>query len=167
MVIVFDHSFGKALENIDFIQHQEFIVYDLEEVRTHHNSCELLENYGNLKWEIIEILNKTYGTNFNLLNWLNNEDDEVAHFINETGSNALSYSEFKMPSKFHLWFGRIGFIIGIEQLGKGFNAETVHNLRLKQNEGKAFDFFRKCKSIVFFDDKKEARIVYLNFLFSN
>jgi len=57
--------------------------------------------------------------------------------------------------------GRKGFVIGIEQQGKGFNAEKVHKEKIKEGEGAAFEFYRKCKGRVFFDEPKKARMVYL------
>ena len=52
-------------------------------------------------------------------------------------------------------------MIGIEQQGKGFNAEKVHKEKIKEGEGAAFEFYRKCKGRVFFDEPKKARMVYL------
>ncbi len=127
---------------------------------------ETIQQYGDAKWKIVDILNRKYSTilkdKFDLYNWLDyNENDEVAYFLNEAGSNTLHYSEFKAPSRFHLWLGERGFVIGIEQQGKGFNAQKIDAEKIKENEGAAFEFFRKCKSTVFFDDPREARIIYL------
>ena len=114
------------------------------------------------------MLNQKYSrlleNGFDLYNWLNYQNkDEVAYFLNEAGSNALNYSQFKAPSKFHLWFGKKGFIIGIEQKGQGFNASKVDSERLKDNQGAAFDFFRNCKSKIFFDNDQDAKIVYMEY----
>ena len=166
MVILFDKDLPSALKNIAFQEHQEFLVHDQEELRTHLTSDEIVSRYGEIKWNILDLINEKYKTNFDHYNWLNQDQtDEVAYFINEAGSNVLSYSQFKAPFKFHLWLGQRGFIIGIEQRGKGFPAEQVHNQRLKENEGAAFEFFRNCKSQIFFDKPEEAKIVFMEYLF--
>jgi hypothetical protein len=38
-------------------------------------------------------------------------------------------------------------------------------MRIKTNEGEAFNFFRKCKSTIFFDDMNKANQVYMKFIF--
>ena len=81
--------------------------------------------------------------------------------MNEAGSNTLNHSQFKAPSHFHLWMGKKGFVIGIEQQGKGFNAQKINQEKIKEGEGAAFEFFRKCKGTIFFDEPKKARVVYL------
>ncbi len=57
--------------------------------------------------------------------------------------------------------GTKGFVIGIEQQGKGFDAEKINQEKIKEGEGAAFEFFRKCKGTVFFDDSEKAKVVYL------
>ncbi|MDO8656360.1 MAG: hypothetical protein Q7K45_03915, partial [Nanoarchaeota archaeon] len=131
----------------------------------------LIETYGNAKWAIVDMLNERYSTilntEFNLHHWLHyNEHDEVAYFLNEAGSNTLNHSEFKAPSHFHLWMGRKGFVIGIEQQGKGFNAQRINEEKIKEGEGAAFEFYRSCKSTVFFDDSANAKIIYFQYFFT-
>ncbi|MBI2662401.1 hypothetical protein HYX11_03000, partial [Candidatus Woesearchaeota archaeon] len=95
-------------------------------------------------------------------NWLrHNANDEVAYFLSETGANCLNYSLFRAPHKFHLWLGKKGFVIGIEQKGRGFPAALIHEQQRKKNEGAAFEFFRTCKSEIFFDDENSAKVVYI------
>ena len=170
MAIHFSKTLQEALENIEFSAYHELPVYDAEEVRTHLISDSMIEQYGNAKWAVVDILNEKYGAilfnKFDLYNWLEkNKDDEVAYFLNEAGSNSLNYSEYLAPSTFHLWLGKKGFVIGIEQKGKGFNAVKINEEKLKENQGGAFAFFRECKGIVFFDDAEEARVVYLEVKF--
>lgn len=167
MAIHYQKSLQDALQNIGEFQHHELFVHDQERILS--NSSELIDRYGQLKWQIVDLLNERYSkiikNRFDLYNWLNfNVHDEVAYFLNEAGSNCLNYAEHKIPHKFHLWLGENGFIIGVEQLGKGFNAQEVNKKRIKDNEGAAFEFFRNCKSSIFFDDSKEARIVYMECL---
>ena len=177
MVLHFTQQLHQALQEIEFIEHQEWIVHEPEEERTYNISDEILGKYGDCKWAIVDLLNQKYGSalgsqfnlalngKFDLYNWINkNKQDEVAYFLNEAGSNCLNYSEFKAPYKFHLWLGEKGFIIGLEQKGKGFNAEAVHQQKIKENEGAAFEFFRECNSKIFFDDSVNAKIIYLQFL---
>lgn len=171
MVIHFTKTLPEALEQIDFSgEGFEILLYPHEEIRSHVISDEVIANYGYAKWAIVDALNEKYGAllfnKFDLYNWLEkNKDDEVAYFLNEAGSNSLNYAEFLAPWKFHLWFGKKGFIIAIEQKGKGFNALKVHDGGIKENKGGAFAFFRGCKGNVFFDNAKEARIVYLEVKF--
>ncbi|MBI2667126.1 hypothetical protein HYX13_05945, partial [Candidatus Woesearchaeota archaeon] len=125
---------------------------------------------------------------FALENWvLENKTDDVAYFLNEAGANALHYSTHKVPAKMQLWLGKKGFVIGIEQQGKGFDVELAckkydsepekrekYDVLNKQKEasctyekegGKGFAFFKNCRNAVFFDEVKEARTVFLQFLF--
>ena len=165
MVLYFAKTLQEALENIEFSAYHELPVYEAEEVRSYIISDKVIEKYGNAKWAVVDILNEKYGAilfnKFDLYNWLEkNQHDEVAYFLNEAGSNSLNYSEYLAPSTFHLWLGKKGFVIGIEQKGKGFNALKVHEEKLKENQGGAFRFFRECKNAVFFDDAEDARVVY-------
>ena len=171
MALHFTKTLPDALEQINFQgEYKEFIIHEKEELRTLTNSDEMVSLYGKVKWEIVDILNQEYSmileAPFDLYHWLDHhENDEVAYFINEAGSNCLNYAEFKMPSKFHLWLGRKGFVIGIEQKGKGFNAKDIHQNKQKENQGAAFDFFRRCDSVVFFDQSQDASTVYLEYIF--
>lgn len=164
MALNFDRTLQESLARIGMKKYRKIEVHAIEEVRT--PACShIIETYGKAKWEVVERLNAHYGKNFDLHNWLNyNESDEVAYFLNEAGSNCLNYADFKAPSKFHLWKGRRGFVIGIEQIGEGFDAINVDLLKLKQNEGAAFEFFRRCKSNIFFDDPKSSNIVFMECL---
>ncbi|MBT3814480.1 hypothetical protein HOE37_03000 [Candidatus Woesearchaeota archaeon] len=162
MTLHFTHNLQEAQSNIQAEGYHEIIVHDKEEPKDYMNSCDIVEKYGNAKHEIVELINQVYNKSFNHHNWINkNLEDEVAYFINEVGSNSLNHSEFKAPHKFHVWFGKQGFIVAVEQLGKGFNAEDVHENKIKSNEGRAFEFFNNCKSKIFFDDSKEAKIVFM------
>ena len=163
MALSFHHTLSEALEQIQFSGEQTtFPIHPHQQQRTK----ETIVQYGQAKWAIVDLLNQKYSTilntEFNLYHWLHyNEHDEVAYFLNEAGSNTLNHSEFKMPSHFHLWMGRKGFVIGIEQQGKGFNAQKINQEKIKEGEGAAFEFFRKCKGTIFFDEPKKARVVYL------
>ena len=171
MVLHFTKTLSQALENIGYTrEYYEFLVYELEEIRTHMISDEVIGQYGNAKWAIVDILNEKYGAllfnKFDLHHWLEkNQEDEVAYFLNEAGSNSLNYSEFLAPWRFHLWLGKKGFVIGVEQKGAGLNVEKVNGEKLKENKGGAFAFFRECKNVVFFDDRENAKIVYLELTF--
>ncbi|MBU0457325.1 MAG: hypothetical protein ABH824_05125 [Nanoarchaeota archaeon] len=166
MVINFNKILPESLENIDFNRYCHFLIHEKEEVRTYTNSDEIISNYGDAKWNIIDLLNEKFNSNFDLHNWINkNKDDEISYFLNEAGSNSLNHSQFKAPYKFHLWLGEESFVIGIEQKGKGFNAKEIDDKRIKDNEGNAFEFFRNCKSEVFFDDCEDAKIVFIEFKF--
>ena len=166
MTLHFNKTLQEAHNNIQHTDYHEFIIHDKEEERIHHD--EVIAVYGNAKWDIVDKVNQKHShileSPVDLHNWLNyNENDEVSYFLNEVGSNSLSHSEFKAPFKFHLWHGQRGFIIGIEQKGKGFNAKEVDKLKIKDN--RAFDFFRKCKGSIFFDNSENTKIVYMEFMF--
>ena len=170
MTINLTQTLQKSLEAIEVTKGYEFPVYEFEEVRSHLISDSVIKKYGDAKWAVVDLLNEKYGAlllhKFDLHNWLEkNQDDEVAYFLNEAGSNSLNYSQYLAPSHFHLWLGKKGFVIGIEQKGKGFNAIKVHDEKLKENQGGAFNFFRGCKSAVFFDNAEDARIVYFELKF--
>ncbi|PIN87913.1 hypothetical protein COV12_01325 [Candidatus Woesearchaeota archaeon CG10_big_fil_rev_8_21_14_0_10_32_24] len=158
MAIDFDNTLDFALEKIRNHEYHEFEIHPDEVEVTHEH--DLIERYGNAKWAIVDLLNQKYGRKIDLQNWLDHKEDDVAYFLNEAGSNSLHHSEFKAPCKFHLWMGVYGFIIGIEQKGKGFDASFVNEHKIKTNEGAAFNFFRKCKGKVFFDDSKNTTTIF-------
>ena len=167
MTICFESSLVNVLENIQLISKHHFSVHDLEQIRDVFSSCAIVEKYGEQKWAIIELLNQTYDTNFNLYNWIEkNSSDEVSFFLNEAGSNSLNYSQFKAPYNFSLWLGKKGFIIGVEQKGTGFDVQKVIQEQIKENEGAGFNFFSNCQSKIFFDNFKNAKVVYLKHLFT-
>lgn len=170
MVLNFTQNLQQALEKIGFLEYVELSIHEKEELRTYLVSDQIIEKYGDAKWAIVDMLNEKYGAllfnKFDLHNWLEkNKDDEVAYFLNEAGSNSLNYSQYLTPSRFHLWLGQQGFVIGIEQKGKGFDAIKVDEEKLKEHQGGAFHFFRECKNVVFFDHPEEVRIVYLEVKF--
>ncbi|MBI4983606.1 hypothetical protein HZC32_03100 [Candidatus Woesearchaeota archaeon] len=164
MVLDFNKNLPKALEEVSFTgEHRELVVYEHE-----RDYDEIIEHYGKMKWKVADLLNERYGSiledRFDLYNWLHyNERDELAYFLNEAGSNCLNYSKYKAPYKFHVWLGNTGFVVGIEQQGEGFPAELIHNQKVKQNEGAAFKFFNKCRSTIFFDDSKDAKMVLMEY----
>lgn len=160
-----DHALNLslALQHVGFSREhgeqqsaQEFSIHEAEELRTD----DVLNTYGTAKWAIIDLLNNHYAQNdvhYDLYNWLlENKEDEVAYFLNEGGSNCLTHSEYKAPSKFKVWLGKKGFVIGMEQKGKGFSiAEAI------QKAGGFFGFFAQSKSIIFFDQRQEARAIFM------
>ena len=165
MVICFETTLIKALGHIQYKSGRTFPIHNQKLVRDVFSSCDIIDKYGQQKWAVVELLNKTYGTKFDLYNWINQvATDEVAYFLNEAGSNSLNYTEYKAPDNFSLWLGKKGFTISIEQRGVGFDAQRIHQLEIKENEGAGFDFFRNCKGKVFFDDHENAKIIYLQLL---
>tara|TARA_B100000315_G_C14517573_1_gene559917 strand:+ start:845 stop:1372 length:528 start_codon:yes stop_codon:yes gene_type:complete len=175
MVIHFNKTLQQALTNINFQEYHELAVHQEE-----HQVCpiadkKIIDLYGEQMWAVVDLINnkltnegknsQVFNGKFDLYNWINHQPDEVAYFLSETGSNCINFSEFKAPAKFHLWLGRKGFVIGVEQKGMSFDAEKVNNHRIKDNEGAAFEFYRNCRSSIFFDNHQETRIVYLEYLF--
>lgn len=170
MALCFQTKLSDSLHRIGFVNYHNFLVNNDSQSRTLSNSDQLIEIYGNAKWQVVDLLNQHYAhllkEKFDLYNWLNhNPNDELAYFLNEAGSNCLNYSEHKIPHQFHLWLGQKGFVVGIEQFGSGFDAEKVHKKNIKENEGSGFEFFRNCRSKIFFDDKNHTKIILMEFLF--
>src|SRR3990167_3027569 len=98
MTIHFTQTLQKSLETIKVTKGYEFPVYEAEEARDHLLSDKVVEKYGEAKWAVVDILNEEYGAimfnKFDLHNWLEkNQDDEVAYFLNEAGSNSLNHSQ--------------------------------------------------------------------------
>jgi len=165
MAICFKTTLTEALEKIQHHSSHTFPIHNRHKVRDVFSSCDIIDKYGQQKWAVVELLNKTYGAKFDLYNWITQiVTEEVAYFLNEAGSNSLNYTEYKAPDNFSLWLGKKGFIISIEQQGTGFDAQRIHQLEIKENEGAGFDFFRNCKGKVFFDDHENAKIIYLQLL---
>tara|TARA_Y100000310_G_C20637552_1_gene792024 strand:- start:1109 stop:1600 length:492 start_codon:yes stop_codon:yes gene_type:complete len=162
MTLNFNKNIQDALQNIGNHQYHQLFIHNKE------RTSQIIEHYGKQKWQVVDLINQKFNSKFDLYNWLDhNSNDEVAYFLNEAGSNCLNYSDHKVPHKFHLWLGSKGFIIGMEQLGKGFNALEINENRIKDNAGAAFEFFRNCQSKIFFDNSEEARIVYIEFTTAN
>ena len=168
MVVDFERSLEESKNIIDFgAEIAEFVIFDISGV----NSLEEIQiKFSKALWTVVEVLNSRYQEKlefeFNLYNWIeHNNSDEVAYFLNETSSNCLNYSQFKAPWKFVIYFGSKGFILGVLQQGKGFNAEHVFLDRVKSNEGAGFLFYEECPSVIFFDDASNAKEVYLEYLF--
>ena len=169
MALYFQKTFNQSLEKIGFnSKYHKITIHDLKEVRTLHTSDDIVGRYGEAKWKIVDLLNSYYQQEFNLHNWLeNNENDEVSYFLSEAGSNCLNYSEFKSPANFHLWCGEHGFVIGIEQHGEGFPAIEIDKQKIKENKGAAFNFFRNCQSKIFFNNPNKANIIFMEYLIKN
>jgi hypothetical protein len=168
MALDFRRTFLEALSAIKFKKHEEFLVHGEEREVLDHS--EIIYAYGDSKWKVVDLVNNHYsevlGKKFDLYNWLHyNEEDELAYFLSEGGSNCLNHSQFKAPHKFHVWLGEKGFIVGIEQLGRGFPAELVHKKKMYKNEGAAFEFFDKCQNKIFFDDPHDAKMVFFEYKF--
>ena len=176
MVLHFQKNLPQTLMNIDFQEYHELPVHQEESLVCPQTNETIIDLYGEQMWKVVDLINTKHNLNlknnqilkngFDLYNWINhNSNDEVAYFLSETGSNCINFSEFKAPAKFHLWLGKKGFVIGVEQLGKPFNAEEINHKRIKDNEGAAFEFYRNCESAIFFDNFQAARIVYFEYLF--
>ncbi len=177
MVLNFQKKLKEALTEIGstpyyhsfLIHNQEQQVPTPQENKQQHEL--FIQKYAQAKWGIVDLLNERYSSlllskinisKFDLYNWaIHNTNDEVSYFLTEAGSNCMNYAQFKAPSQFHLWLGSNGFIIGIEQQGQPFPAQLIEEKNIKQNEGAAFDFYRRSKGIIFFDDALQTRVVYM------
>jgi len=160
MTLMFEGTLEEALRKIELREQYTAVI-----PTQIHSQEEFLDHYGRAKWEIVDKINSIFGTAFDLYNWLHfDERDEVAYFLNEAGSNVLNYSESKKPVAFHLWVGTKGFVLGIEQEGKGFDAVRVAREGIRENEGAGFMFFQNCKSEIFFNQPTAATIVFMQWM---
>lgn len=168
MVIDFEKTLRQSQDRIEMEgDSAEFIVFDIG------NPCSLEETeirYGKALWTVIEIINKKYQDRldfeFNLYNWIeHNSSDELSYFLNEASSNSINYSEFKSVWKLIVYFGKKGFIVGVLQQGKDFDAEKIFFDKVKSNEGAGFLFYEECSNTVFFDNSKTAKSIYFEYLF--
>ena len=105
MSLNFSKTLPQALQEIELIEHHQFSVHPVAEPCRDHDSMQnkqIIKRYGSAKWAVVDHLNAHYGPQehlpgkkFDLGHWLKfNEDDEVAWFLNEAGSNTLHYSQF-------------------------------------------------------------------------
>jgi len=167
------YTLEKALAEIGATKKQHFLIHEEEEPRLLENTDIILEKYAQAKRELIEMVNilgKKKGFSTDLQNWiLENEEDEIAYFLNEAGANCLAHAEWKAPKEFHLWTGKKGFILGVEQSGKSFSAKNCFQESrkkiLQSSGGKGFAFFKDCRSAIFFDNPKEARTIFFQIIF--
>lgn len=162
MVLCFDKRLKESLDTLGEYESKIFPVPSGNSA-----SADFLKVFGEINWQIVDLLNNRYShflaEKFDLYNWLDyNEKDEVAYFLAEAGQNCFNHAE--RPAVFHLYLGKEGFILGIEQ-EKPFHPEQIDRERIKENQGAAFEFFRNCKNTIFFDNPEQARIAYLEFLF--
>ena len=170
MVLDFERKLTDSLESIGHSgEEHEFLVHD-EDLHEVNPQCSmLLSRYSDALHGVVEHVNNRFSTvldgSFDLLNWIkHNHHDELAYFLSETGNNCLNHSQNKAPHKLKLYLGSKGFVVAVEQEGKGFDAKVVDSSGFYQNEGAAFDFYRNCQSVVFFDDFLDSKVVFMEFL---
>ncbi|MAG72951.1 hypothetical protein CL620_01440 [archaeon] len=163
MVLNFDLNLKQAKKEIKYSEQREFIIYENEEVRTYETSDEWLEKFAAAQHAIVDLLNKKYKLNIDLQNWVKGDTtDEVSSFLNEASSNCFANAQYKCVWKMVLYLGDKGFILGVFQKGKGFNAKEINTSKKKENVGKGFDFYRECKNVIFFDDPKDATTLFFS-----
>ncbi|MAG61040.1 hypothetical protein CL619_04595 [archaeon] len=167
MVIDFEQTLTKSKEIIGFDgETAEFLVFDKNNKITLE---EIDARYSKALWTVVEVLNSRYKDKleqeFNLYNWIeHNPSDEVSYFLNEASSNCMNYSKYKAVWKFAVYFGSRGFILSVLQQGKGFDSEKIFEERIKSNEGAGFLFYEECSNKVFFDDPKNSKSIYYEYL---
>ncbi len=162
MVLSFAHDFTYFLSQIGKHIHHRFPIHQTNIIRENCNK-DTLQQYHHAKWAIVDLINTNQQVPYmiSLYNWLyHREEDEIAYFLSEAGSNALNYSEFKAPSHFDLWLGERGIIIAIVQYGQSFDPYHISKHNIKENEGAAFSFYHRCKGTIFFDNPQSALVVY-------
>ena len=146
MPLDFQQSLPEAFSNIGFQEHHSFA------------------EYGQAQWSIIDVVNDRYNTilkdKFDLYHWLwYHEEDELAYFLIEAGSNAFHGDQNQVGQKvptFHLWLGSRGFIVGVQQ-EKAFPALELFSQRTETG-GSAF--FQRAKRVIFFDNPSKTKTVY-------
>lgn len=150
------------LEKIGFAG--EICVFGIE-----RGSETALDRFSEVKWEIIDLLNTHYKDQllekFDLFDWLiYNDGDEVAYFLCEAGSNIITHSQFHIPACVRVFLGTNGFIVALEQQGEGFSVSLAMQKEHNELEGGGFAFYLRSKSVIFFDNWEEARIIYCCYL---
>jgi len=77
MVIHFNKTLSKSIENINLQKHHQFLIHEQEHPADH---TEIFEDYKDAKWKIIDLLNEhcnsTPENYFDLYHWLNSEEEE-------------------------------------------------------------------------------------------
>ncbi len=172
MVLDFECLLSDSLDSIGFSgEKHEFLVHDGSVHEINPQCSMMLDRYSTALHGVVDHVNGRYsavfgeGKGFDLLNWVrHNNYDELAYFLSETGNNCLNHSQNLAPHKIFLYLGSKGFVVAVEHEGEGFDAKKVDFKGIYQNEGAAFDFYRGCGSKVFFDDKNEAKVVFMEFL---
>ena len=165
MVFYFSLTLKKALEKLGEKHEYHLFPIHVQEHPAVHSET-FITKYGAAKRSVVDLLNQRYQNRLSVIadlhNWLyNRTEDEIAYFLNEAGSNTINHSSYKAPAKFHLWLGEKSFIIGVEQKGKGFAAEKLRKEEIVPEKGGiASRFFRSCQGAIFFDNPKNAKIVY-------
>ena len=132
----------------------EFVIFDMDQPCSPE---EIQIRYSKALWTVVEVINGRYASKlpfeFNLYNWIeHNHKDELAYFLNEASSNCMNYSDYKSSYKFVIHFGEKGFIVGVLQQGKGFNAELIFPLTEQYKVAGVFfydrgDVYKKSENI--------------------
>ena len=173
MVIAFHKSLNNALIEIGFQEGRDFYrqyeIYPFQDV-INPNSSERFEKskeYRQKRDELLREINQglahKFQRRFDMSHWFTGENDDLANFLAEAGSNAFTYSEYHAPHQLGLWLSDISFVVSVEQLGKGFNANKINNTRQKSNAGAGFELYRNCASEIFFDNPEVSKKVYMQF----
>lgn len=169
MVLAPYRTFPQVLPAIGSFEQHSFPIHEAEQLAIHSEA--FIATYGAAKKSVVDLLNQRYQNRLSvradLHNWLyHRQEDEVAYFLNEAGSNTINHSDYKAPACFHLWLGEKGFIIGVEQKSSGFAAEELAKEETpSEKRGSASRFFRSCRGTIFFDNPKNAKIVYYAHMF--
>ncbi|MBW2984400.1 hypothetical protein KY361_04750 [Candidatus Woesearchaeota archaeon] len=162
MVIAFDKTLADALREIGFSEsegvHLEEVVYD-GEVHLSELSPEEQES-------LFARIGRAYGEVFNQVTLCGKSWDvphlrNLSDFISHITTNVRKYSQYGIEYRIHFWQGERGFVVGIEQKGRGFEAKRVDSERIASSYGNGFNFYRACSPYIFFDSPSDARIVYM------
>ena len=167
MGIKWDWTLTNALERIKFKDGEvwdwqisaKVVKFPFDVV--HLPLSEYHERYERAQERIVRIVNYVFDKNFDLSHWPKKPGDELAFFLVETGNNAMWHSQFQAPYRHFLFVGEQEFVVGISQKGRGFNAREVDKLRQFSYGGRAFEFYRGCRSTIFFDNPESARVVFM------
>ena len=167
MVLVFDKTLDDALKEIGFSESEgvylEQVIYD-GEVHVRElipiKRRQITKRVG--RSEEVWSRFARYGQASNCL-----ACEHLFDFFNHAYSNIFERSQYGRTYKDHYWFGKRGFVIGIEQKGRGFDAVQIDSKRTKNGHGHGFDHYRSCPYPIFFDNSRDARVIYVQYDLAN
>ncbi|HLC58661.1 MAG TPA: hypothetical protein VJI68_02275 [Candidatus Nanoarchaeia archaeon] len=182
MVLAYDLTLEKALDEIGFVAGKSYSVdYDVffnNARKLPGDKNKSIDSFSQSKSEqLLFDLDRFF--NYRFFNTIpystdplflytmlsGNKKREIPLFMSETIFNAIDHGEYTSVHHLELRLTTKGTVIGVCQLGNGFNAVNIDARRIFKNLGGGFTAYRKISSSVFFDDPLNARGVYLKYVF--
>ena len=122
---------------------------------------ELILARGRENGEIQDTINNALGTNFGQRGNCQ-QDCTLYAILFEAHASIAMHGDYNFPSKIELWIGKAGFIVGVQQKGRGFNADEISRTgKHREGGGSGFKTYKELGYDVFFDNPTDARTVYI------